>query len=224
MSRKLEIACFNLESAIIAEANGANRIELCENYTEGGVFPSEELIKAVLNKTSIPVFVMIRPRAGNFIYTEKEIEQMKSQIQFCKQNNCDGLVFGVLTADKNINVQACTELVKLARPLPCTFHRAFDEVSDTKTALEQIIMCGFKRILTSGGAKTAIAGKEKIKQLNDLADNRIMIVSGGGIRSSNINDLLENTKAEEFHSAALTDESELANAEEIQSLIKNLND
>lgn len=222
MQRKLEIACFNLESALIAEANGAHRIELCENYTAGGVFPSEELIKTVLEKTSIQVFVMIRPRAGNFIYTDQEIEQMKNQIQFCKQTNCDGLVFGVLTADKKINVQACTELVKLAHPLPCTFHRAFDEVSDAEAALGQIITSGFKRILTSGGAKTALAGKEKIKHLMDLADDRIVLVPGGGIRSSNINALLENTKAEEFHSAALTEESELANAEEIQLLSKKL--
>lgn len=222
MKRKLEIACFNLESAIIAETNGASRIELCENYNEGGISPSESLIKTVLEKTNIPVFVMIRPRPGNFCYSENEIELMKKQILFCKTNNCDGVVFGILTPDKNINVSACTELVNLAKPLPSTFHRAFDEISDSETALENIITCGFKRILTSGGAITALDGKEKLQRLIEIADERIIIVPGGGIRSSNIAEITTITHASEFHSAAIIDHTDLANADEIQ-LLSNTN-
>lgn len=224
MEKKLEIACFNLESAIIAEANGAHRIELCENYSEGGISPSINLIKTTLEKTSIPVFVMIRPRPGNFCYTKKEIDIMKNEIQFCKQNNCDGVVFGILTADKKVNIQACKELTKLALPLPSTFHRAFDEISDTEEALENIITCGFKRILSSGGEKTAYTGKEKLQQLSALAKNRVIIVPGGGIRSSNISEISQTTSSFEFHSAALTNNMELPCAEEIQLLTKKLSD
>ena len=216
MIRKLEIACFNLESAIIAEANGAHRIELCENYNEGGITPSEKLIKTVLAATDLPVFVMIRPRPGDFCYSEKEIEQMKSQILLCKENNCDGVVFGILTPDKNINTIACAELVRMANPLPATFHRAFDEISDSEQALEKIIECGFKRILTSGGAKTAKEGKGKLKRLIEIANKRIIIVPGGGVRSSNIADIDAFTYATEFHSAAVIDNTDLADAIEIQ--------
>lgn len=222
MLRKLEIACFNLESAITAEVHGAHRIELCENYNEGGVSPSEKLIKATLEKTSIPVFVMIRPRASDFCYSEKEIEVMKNQILFCKQNNCDGVVFGALTKDKKVNAIVCTELVKLAGPLASTFHRAFDEISDINEALENIIACGFKRILTSGGAKTAHEGEEKLKRLIEAANDRIIIVPAGGIRSSNIGEIAQVTNSTEFHSAAITDYTELANAAEIQLLTKKL--
>lgn len=222
MLKKLEIACFNLASAIIAEANGAHRIELCEKYSEGGISPTMNLIKTTLEKTSIPVFVMIRPRSGDFCYTEKEIELMKNQIQFCKQNNCDGVVFGVLTADKKVNISICEELVKLALPLPSTFHRAFDEISDKEEALETIITSGFKRILTSGGAKNACDAKEKLQQLNAIAKNRIIIVPGGGIRSSNILEIAQTTNSFEFHSAALTNNTEMASAEEIQLLTKKL--
>lgn len=222
MSVKLEIACFNLESALIAEENGADRIELCTNYKEGGLFPAESLLKEVLAKTSIPVFVMIRPRAGNFYYSIKEIEKMKEQILFCKKNNCDGLVFGVLNSDNTVNITACQQLVQLAEPLPCTFHRAFDEIHDQKTALQHIIDCGFKRILSSGSAANAVLGKNNLRELVQLSNGKIMIMPGGGIRSSNIKELISITGAKEFHSAAITSNNEMANAEEIKKLKSNL--
>lgn len=222
MSFKLEIACFNLESALIAEENGADRIELCANYKEGGIYPGESLLKEVLAKTSIPVYVMIRPRPGNFCYSKQEIEKMKEQIVFCKKNNCDGLVFGILNSDNTVHVAACQQLVELAEPLPCTFHRAFDEVHDQKTALQQIIGCGFKRILSSGSAANASLGKNKLRELIQLANKSIIIMPGGGIRSSNINELIQYTEAKEFHSAALTSNSEIANPEEIKKLKSNL--
>lgn len=222
MSAKLEIACFHLESALIAEENGADRIELCTNYKEGGLFPGESLLKEVLAKTSIPVFVMIRPRSGNFNYSNAEIEKMKEQILFCKKNNCDGLVFGILNSDNTVNITACQELVQLALPLPCTFHRAFDEVHDQKTALQQIIACGFKRILSSGSAANAVLGKNNLRELVQLSNGKIMIMPGGGIRSSNIKELISITGAKEFHSAAITSNNEMANAEEIKKLKSNL--
>lgn len=223
MNKKLEIACFNLESALIAEENGADRIELCENYKEGGLFPNETLLKKVLDKTTIPVFVMIRPRPGNFVYSPDEIEIMKQQIQLCKKLNCDGVVFGLLNSDTTINTAACKQLVKLAEPLPCTFHRAFDQVNDSSSALEQIIDCGFKKILTSGVSTNAITGKNSLRELIQKAAERIVIMPGGGIRSSHIRELADFSGAEEFHSAAIISTEEIANAEEIKKLKSNLN-
>ncbi|MBN8692155.1 MAG: copper homeostasis protein CutC [Bacteroidetes bacterium] len=223
MNKKLEIACFNLESALIAEENGADRIELCENYKEGGLFPNEVLIKEVLTKTTIPVFVMIRPRSGNFIYSPDEVEIMKQQIHLCKKLNCDGIVFGVMNEDGSINTAVCKQLVKLAEPLSCTFHRAFDQVNDYSKALEQIIDCRFKRILTSGVNTNAITGKNILRELIQKAEDRIIIMPGGGIRSSHVCELAEFTEAKEFHSAAIINENETANAEEIKKLKSNLN-
>lgn len=223
MNKKLEIACFNLESALIAEENGADRIELCENYKEGGLFPNEVLIKEVLTKTTIPVFVMIRPRPGNFIYSPNEVEIMKKQIQLCNQLNCDGIVFGVMNEDGSINTAVCKQLVKLAEPLPCIFHRAFDQVYDYSKALEQIIDCGFIRILTSGVNTNAITGKNILRELIQKAEDRIVIMPGGGIRSTHVRELAEFTGAKEFHSAAIINENETANAEEIKKLKSNLN-
>lgn len=222
MNRLLEIACFNYPSVMAAERGGAARIELCENYEAGGITPSESLITKVREQTNIPVFVMIRPRPGNFCYNETEIEQMKKQILFCKQNNCDGFVFGVLTHDHKVNVEVCKDLVSLASPLPCTFHRAFDTIADFSEAVKQIIDCGFKRILSSGKSANALEGKDVLKQLNILSDNRIIIVAGGGIRSSNVLDIASSTQCTEFHSAAIITKTEFADEQEIQLLKKKL--
>lgn len=219
----LEIACFNLESAIIAEESGANRIELCENYEAGGISPSENLLKDVLHNTKIPVFAMVRPRAGDFCYASKEIELMKKQIHYFKKLNCAGFVFGVLTSDNKINFQVCGELINAADPVPCTFHRAFDEIADKDEALAGIINLGFKRILTSGGANTALEGGIEIARLTSLSKNKIIIVPGGGIRTSNIKEIAEVTKCSEFHSAAITNNSVIADANEIKLMRKFLN-
>lgn len=222
MQKQLEIACFNLQSAIVAQLNGANRIELCEDYKAGGVTPSSDLIEEVLKNVSIPVFVMIRPRAGNFVYNQDEIHIIKSQIEYCKSIFCKGLVFGVITNDNQVNLPVCKELVQMAYPLECTFHRAFDEISDNYSAIEDVIACGFKRILTSGQAKTAIEGKDVIKELFRLSKNRISIMPGGNIRSGNIKALAEFTGASEFHSAAITSRGETADPFEIKKLLQEL--
>lgn len=218
MSRKLEIACFNLQSAVIADISGADRIELCENYSVGGITPSFELLEEVLKIVSIPVFVMIRPREGNFIYNKNELELMKEQIEFCKTTKCSGLVFGILTEENKINASVCKELVELAKPLPCTFHRAFDDCSNMDEALEEIINCGFTRILTSGGAKSALEGIKNLVHLTSKASNRIIIVPGGGIRANNLESLVNITKTSEYHTAALIHGTDSADANLIQKM------
>jgi copper homeostasis protein len=214
----LEIACFNLQSAIIAAQAGADRIELCSTYSVGGITPSKEIIKQAREKISIPIYVMIRPCAGNFIYTDEEFEKMKSEILFCKQNNIEGIVFGILNEDKTVDVNRCKELVELAKPMQATFHRAFDEIENSFEALEQIIDCGFTRILTSGKKKTAIEGAELISQLIQKANGRITILAGGGVRAENIVELKNKTGTTEFHSAAILGQSFTADENEIRKI------
>lgn len=218
----LEIACFNLQSCLTAQKAGANRIELCENYSEGGISPSENLILEARQKLQIDLFVMIRPRGGNFVYTDVEFEQMKKQILFCKENKCAGLVFGVLNSENKVDKKKCKELVDLAKPLPCTFHRAFDEIENAEQALEEIINCGFKKILTSGKQKTAIEGADLILKLSKLANGRINIIAGGGIRSSNIRELIKKTGVKEFHSAAIMNNDSVASEIEIKNILSAL--
>ncbi len=218
----LEIACFNLDSCLKAQKAGAHRIELCENYNAGGVTPSENSIIEARKNLQIDLFVMIRPRSANFIYSDTEFEQMKSQIKFCKINNCDGIVFGILTAENKVDRKRCEELVELAEPMRCTFHRAFDEIENSDEALEDIINCGFSRILTSGKQKTAIEGVSLIQQLIKKANDRIIIMPGGGIRSSNISSLIEKTNAKEFHSASIINSGETTDETEIKKLLSVL--
>jgi len=214
----LEIACFNLESCLIAQKAGANRIELCENYSIGGITPSHKLILEARKQLQIDLFVMIRPRQGNFNYSEEEFGQMKEQILFCKKNKCDGVVFGILTNENGVDVVRCKELVELANPIQCTFHRAFDEIGNSEQALEDLIECGFSRILTSGKQKTAAEGISLLSNLTEKAKNRIIIMPGGGIRSSNISELIR-TRATEFHSAAILNANETADESEIKKII-----
>ena len=214
----LEICCYNFQSALNAFHANADRIELCSDAAEGGVTPSVELLQEVKKNISIPVFVMIRPRGGNFYYDEKEFSQMKKSIEELKVAGADGLVFGILDAGNAVDVDRNSELVKLASPFPCTFHKAFDETADAMDALEKIIYCGFKRILTSGQKPTAMEGAELISKLIKKAENKIVIVPGGGIRSSNISELKKKTAASEFHSSGIIDEVEVSNKVEIKRM------
>lgn len=218
----LEIACFNLESALIAQKAGAHRIELCENYLEGGITPSEKLFLETKQSLQIEIFVMIRPRSGNFNYSDDDFSLMKKQIVFFKENKCDGFVFGILTSQNKIDTVRNKELVELAKPLPCTFHRAFDETENSESALQDVINCGFKRILTSGKQKTAIEGIDLISSLIKKASDRIIIIPGGGIRASNISVLKNNTGATEFHSAAILNSGEIADENEIKNILSAL--
>ncbi|WP_449387060.1 copper homeostasis protein CutC [Chryseobacterium lineare] len=214
----IEIACFNPESAIIAFENGADRIELCDGLSEGGTTPNFETVRQLREKINIPIFVMIRPRGGNFTYSGIEFEEMKSDLIQLKSLHVDGFVFGILNGNDEVNVEQNKELVELAKPYPCTFHRAFDRARDLEDSLEKVIECGFKTILTSGQKPNVSEGKENLKKLVELSDGRIEILIGGGLRSTNIEKIRNFTKANYFHSSAITDGGAFASADEIIAL------
>lgn len=216
--KKLEIACFNLESAIIAQQNGADRVELCDGFKVGGTTPDLETVKQARKNLTIDLYAMIRPRGGNFIYTEEEFKQMQLDILAFKDLKVDGFVFGILEEDNSINLEKNKTLVNLAKPFPCTFHRAFDEVMDAFEALEQTIDCGFTTILTSGQVQNVTEGMDFLAELVKVANNRITIMPGGGLRSNNIENLQQNTKAIFYHSSAITNGSETPNPKEILAL------
>ncbi|NHM04845.1 copper homeostasis protein CutC [Flavobacterium celericrescens] len=220
--KKIEIACFNLESALIAQKYGADRIELCADMLVGGTTPKIEMIQQARENLTIDMFVMIRPRGGNFVYSDSEFEQMKSEIETIKKVGVNGFVFGILMDDRTINVEQNKDLVELVKPFPCTFHRAFDAVSNCEKALEDVISCGFSTILTSGTFPNVMEGKEVLKQLVIQAKNRIEIMPGGGLRSTNISELNEMVNANWYHSSAITDGSEIANPVEIVQLKNKL--
>ncbi len=223
MKPKLEIACFHLSSAIIAQQAGADRIELCDEAGLGGISPGYESVKLAREKIIIDLFVMIRPRGGNFIYSPSEFAQMKNDVLEFKKTGVDGFVFGILNEDGSINKKQNRELVQAAHPCSCAFHRAFDVVTNPFTALEEIIDCGFGTILTSGQKQTAMEGIDVLVELVNKANNRIVIMPGGGVRSSNIAELKEKVKTSFYHSSAIMDHSEMANPGEIKLLKNNLN-
>jgi copper homeostasis protein len=215
---QLEIACFNYESALIAQENGADRIELCENMKFGGTTPNYILTVKVREKLSIKMHVIIRPRGGDFFYTNEEIAEMKQDIKQFKKLGVDGFVFGILNEDGTINKKKNLELVSLASPLPCTFHRAFDVVKNVEQALEDVIDCGFKTILTSGQQINVEEGIFNLEKIQKLANNRIEIMPGGGLRSSNIKLLQDRLEPTFYHSSAITDDTETANPEEVKEI------
>jgi copper homeostasis protein len=217
-NKNLEIACFNAESAVIAQQNGADRVELCANMLEGGTTPDLEIARKVRDELSIKMNVMIRPRGGDFVYTDAEFEQMKAEIEQFKKMNVDGFVFGILNTDNSFDAERNKELVALASPVPSTFHRAFDVVSNVYESLELLIDCGFQTVLTSGQGKNVIEGIEVLKALVGKANGRIIVMPGGGLRSTNIGVLDQKVKASYYHSSAITDSSEIANGHEIKSI------
>lgn len=221
-NKKIEIACFNLESATLAQKAGADRVELCANISVGGTTPSIEIIQQARKNLTIDLYVMIRPRGGNFVYSEVELNQMKSEIETIKKLNVNGFVFGILNEDKTINIEQNKALVELAKPFPCSFHRAFDAVSNYEQALEDVIACGFSTLLTSGTFSNVTKGKEVLKKLVEQAKNRIEIMPGGGLRSTNISELNQIVNTNWYHSSAITDGTEIANPEEIVQLKNKL--
>lgn len=220
---KLEIACFNADSAVIAELGGADRIELCDSLAEGGTTPAIETILEVCDNSSLDVYVMIRPRGGDFMYSQEEFEEMKNTIFYLKNKGMDGFVFGILRAGGTVDVIRNKELVELAQPLPCTFHRAFDQVTDPFNALEEVIHCGFQNILTSGNYPTALEGMNDLARLIEKAGGRICIIPGGGVRSGNIKTLKEKLHTDFFHSSALIADTGIADLNEIRALKQQLN-
>jgi copper homeostasis protein len=202
MNFKLEIIGFNIESCLIAQASGANRIELCDNPGDGGTTASYGFIKAARKALQIDLYPIIRPRGGDFLYSDEEFEIMQTDVQLCKEIGCDGVVIGMLNKDGSIDKKRCSKLVSLAYPLGVTFHRAFERCSNPFEALEDIIEIGCERILTSGQQPTAPEGADLINQLIRQAENRIIIMPGSGVRSNNIIEIARQTGAVEFHSSA----------------------
>jgi len=219
---KLEIACFNLKSALSAHENMADRVELCRNLSVGGLTPEIATVISARTKLSIDLFIMIRPREGNFVYSNDEFKQMKKDIKSFKEIGVDGFVFGILNDDGGVNKKQNKELIKLAEPLPCTFHRAFDDTTNPFKALEDIIDCGFTTILTSGQKPTAMEGINMLQKLVERADNRINIMPGGGVRSANIDILMEKLKVPYYHSSAIIDNGDFPNVKEMQLIRKKL--
>lgn len=215
---QLEIACFNYESAIIAQESGADRIELCDNMLLGGTTPNLETAKRVREKLTIKMHVIIRPRGGDFVYTEEEFAEMKQDIKQLKELGVDGFVFGIINQDGSVNKEQNLELVKLASPLSCTFHRAFDVVDSIEKGLEEVIECGFQTILTSGRGKNVEEGILDLELIQKLAEDRIVIMPGGGLRSSNIKLLKEKLQPTFYHSSAITSATETADTNEIQRI------
>jgi copper homeostasis protein len=198
----LEIIGFTIENCIQAQAAGANRIELCDNPSEGGTTPSYGFIKAARQKLNIDLYVMIRPRGGDFVYSEDEYAIMVQDIIVCKQLGCDGIVLGILTDNREVDKARCRKLIELSYPMGVTFHRAFDRTKDPFKSLEDIIDIGCERILTSGQKNTAGEGAELIASLIQKADDRIIIMPGSGVRSETILSIAKSTVAKEFHSSA----------------------
>lgn len=203
MSYLIEICANSVQSAINAEQGGADRVELCDNLWEGGTTPSHASIKQAKQHLNIPVFVLIRPRGGDFTYSDLEFEIMKQDIAAAKDAGVDGIVSGVLLSDGTIDIERTKALVQLSQPLPFTFHRAFDQVKDPLQGIQDLPGCGVDRVLTSGLKDRAIDGLENLKKMVAQAGDELIIMPGGGIDSSNIQTLYREG-FREFHFSAKT--------------------
>lgn len=197
----LEICTTSVQSAINAEEAGAHRVELCSELAVGGLTPSYGLIKEVVASVDIPVFVLIRPRSGNFTYDEYEFRQMLHDIDVCKELGCKGIVSGVLKDDWSIDVDRTRQLVEHAAPLPFTFHRAFDWVEDTDGAIQELIKTGVDRLLTSGQKPSSYDGLPLLKKWKDTYGSSITIMPGGGITPDNVREFIHHG-FEELHTSA----------------------
>lgn len=198
----LEVCAFNIQSCIVAEKVGAYRVELCDNPVEGGTTPSHGAIKQTRERVSIQLYPIIRPRAGNYFYDDDEFAIMRRDIEFCKQSGCDGISVGIQKQNGEIDTERLKRIVGWAYPLGVTCNRVFDAAPDPFKALEDIIECGCERILTSGQKSAAPDATEALAGLIKQADERIIIMPGAGIRSSNIEKLIRETSASEYHTSA----------------------
>jgi copper homeostasis protein len=198
----LEIAANSLASALVAQEAGADRIELCASLGEGGLTPSYASIALARDRLRIPMYVLIRPRPGDFLYGELESETMLADVESCVRLGCDGVVIGALDAYGNVDMAQCRRLIASAGALGVTFHRAFDMTREPLRALEQIIALGCERVLTSGQCSTASLGKTLIRSLVDQAAQRIVVMPGAGVSADDIVPLRMHTGAHEFHASA----------------------
>lgn len=202
MKRLLEVCCADIDSVRSAVEGGADRIELCSALEIGGVTPSYGLIKQAVDMSSIPVNVLIRPRGGDFLYSDAEINVMIDDIVQCKRLGANGVVIGCLQADGTIDLDACRRLIDAAQGLSVTFHRAFDVCCNPTEALEQIVALGCDRILTSGQAPSALQGCNQLRALNDQARGRITLLAGAGVGIGNAAEIIRLSGVTELHASA----------------------
>lgn len=214
----LEIACFEITSAEIALKSVADRIEFCAEQRLGGITPNFEEFRYLKSVYDKPVYVMIRPKEGDFLYSDAEFEVMKQSLTAFREAGADGFVFGMLAADYTVDVIRNKKLVELAEGRPCTFHRAIDRTADTAAAIQTLIALGFSNVLTSGGAATAVAGREQLKDWVASYSHKINILIGGGVRSENVGMLKQYTEGLHFHSSAILPYESFASETEIQKL------
>jgi copper homeostasis protein len=222
MHAKLEICCFNIQAAQIAADAGADRIEFCIDKQSGGLSPSLRDVELLSKSLSVPIRVMVRCRKGNFVYTKNELDSMTNYIQMLHQFPVEGIVFGALTQENEIDANACNTIALVAQKLKITFHKAFDEVSDPHTAINILSSLGIDAVLTSGLATNAMEGKQLIQQLNDVS-NSIQIMVGGGVRSNHIKTLQLETGCKWYHSSAINNNTDLPNADEIYKMKQLIN-
>lgn len=197
----LEICLESVDSVIAADRGGAQRVELCADLLEGGTTPSAGTIRAARENAKIAINVMIRPRGGDFLYTEAEFTSMQHDIRIAKECGADGIVLGLLRADGTVDVERTRQLVQVAHPLPVTFHRAIDVSRDLLEALEDVISTGAARVLTSGGQPSVVEGAAMVAKMIEAAKDRIIVMPGCGIRPDNVLFILETTGAHEVHIA-----------------------
>jgi copper homeostasis protein len=197
----LEICVESVDRAVSAERGGAHRVELCSDLSSGGITPSAGLMETARRHVHIPIHILIRPRAGDFLYTDYELEIMERDIRIAKQLRMNGIVLGLLDDKKRVDVERTRELVRLANPLPVTFHRAFDQCKDMFSALEAVAQTGAKRILTSGGKASVSESLVRLADLVESAGRRIVVMPGGGIGPGNVQRVLQKTGAGEIHTS-----------------------
>src|SRR5277367_1468358 len=195
----LEISVESIEAAMAAGRGGASRIEFCSNARVGGTTPSDELLRAVRERVSLPIFSMVRPRGGDFFYSEAEFEALRRDVDAAKEIGMNGVVLGLLDAGGQIDVERTKQLVEQARPLPVTFHRAFDECVDLRRSLEDVIGTGAVRLLTSGGKRTAPEALDLLGDLVRIAGGGISVMPGSGLHAGNILEAVAKTGAHEYH-------------------------
>lgn len=194
-----ELCAETIEACLVASDGGAHRIELCSGLSEGGLTPSHGLIRAAVERSGLPIHVLVRPRGGDFFYSTSEVDLMREDILHIKQLGAAGVVLGMLRPDGTVDIEGTRELVELARPMKVTFHRAFDATHSLAQALEDVIATGADRVLTSGGQRNVVAGSSSLAKLVIQAGNRIEVAVGGGLRLQNAASIARLTGAAHFH-------------------------
>ncbi len=201
-SRILEVCAFTIQSCLVAQQAGAARVELCDNPLEGGTTPSYGTIKRVREKISLQLYPIIRPRSGNYFYSDEEFAIMQADIQICRELGCDGISVGAQTRSGNIDTERMKRIVEWAAPMGVTCNRVFDNTPDPFEALEELIACGCERVLTSGQQRAAPEAGALLGQLVQQAAGRIIIMPGAGVKSTNLERLIRESHATEFHASA----------------------